>query len=210
MPFQQALGKTCACGEGEMPPITRLWLNTTVLLGSLMLLSERLAGTGFPMAFGRLTLVLSTFGCLLLIMRHWWNKTVGARVEPLSQILSAFETGRVSGETPVAESDEISKLADLVHRVCSELSLSREAGRDSGRRIAVTSTCQQLCGNLRLAADHVESIRVVLEVSQTHQQPIPRAAFQNLELVSKNLREIQRQLDTDAQSVDLERTLQLR
>jgi len=210
MPFQQAHGKSCAYREGEMPPIIRLWLTTTVLLGSLMLISERLAGTGFPMAISRLTLVLSTFWCLLLIMRRWWNKTVGARVEPLSQILSAFDTGRVSGETPVAGGDEISKLTALVHRACSELNLSRETGRDAGQGAGVTSTSRRLSGNLRLAADHVESIRALLEVSQTHRQPIPRAAFQNLELVSKNLREIQRQLDTDAQPVDLEGTLQLR
>jgi hypothetical protein len=33
----------------------------------------------------------------------------------------------------------------------------------------------------------------LLEVSQSHQQPIQRAAFQNLELVLKNLRAIERQ-----------------
>ncbi len=79
-------------------------------------------------------------------------------------------------------------------------SVSREASLDCDQETASTSSCRRLSGNLRLAADHVESIRTLLEVSQTHQQPIPRAAFQNLQLVSKHLREIQRQLDPGLQA----------
>jgi hypothetical protein len=61
---------------------------------------------------------------------------------------------------------------------------------------------------LRLAADHVESIKALLEVSQTHRQPIPRAAFQNLELVSKHLRDIQKQVDAGPQSAQRQSTFQ--
>jgi len=50
--------------------------------------------------------------------------------------------------------------------------------------------------DLGLAADHVESIRALLEVSEAHRYPIPRDAFQNLELVSKHLRGVQRRLES--------------
>jgi len=192
-----------------MPPIIRLWLTTILLLGSLMLIWEGLAGTGISVALGQSTLAIFAFGCLLLIMRRWWDKTVGARLEPVSQMLSGIETGKAPNEPAEAGSDEISKLADLVHRVCSELNVRREAGRNSGPTIAATSPCRHLSGNVRLAADHVESIRALLEISQTHQQPIPRAAFQNLELVSKHLREIERQLDAGPETTNLESALQV-
>jgi len=209
MPFQQPPGKTCAYKQGEMQSITRLWLTTTILLGSLMLISETLTATGISIALGRFALAVSAFGCLLLVMRRWWYKEVGARVESLTRILSAMETGKHPGEPPATGSDEISKLADLVHRVCSEPNVRCEAGRNSGHTVAAVSPCRRLSGDLRLAADHVESIRALLEVSQTHQQPIPRAAFQNLELVSKHLREIDRQLDADPEATLLKSALQV-
>jgi hypothetical protein len=54
----------------------------------------------------------------------------------------------------------------------------------------------EMSADLGLAADHVESIRTLLEVSEAHRHPIPRAAFQNLELVSKHLRGVQRSLES--------------
>lgn len=183
-----------------MSPIVTLWLATTFLLGSLQLISEWLTGTGISIQFGSFTLAVFAFGCLLLFMRRWWQKTVRSRVEPLSRALTGIKTGTHSAEPLPSGSDQISKLAGLVYRFCSELNPRREAMRDSGRRTGAISPCRQLSGNLALAADHVDSIRALLEISQTRQQPIPRAAFQNLKLVSKHLREIQRQLDTGPQA----------
>lgn len=48
---------------------------------------------------------------------------------------------------------------------------------------------------LSLASEHLHSIRLLLEISQSHQQPIPTAALRNLELVSKHLLEIRRRVD---------------
>jgi len=45
---------------------------------------------------------------------------------------------------------------------------------------------------LALAADHVHSIRVLLEVSRSHDQPIPLSVLRNLDLVGKHLRELER------------------
>lgn len=53
----------------------------------------------------------------------------------------------------------------------------------------------ELRGDVALAADHIESIRALLEVSRLHQQPIPAVALRNLDLVLKHLRKIQRKLD---------------
>lgn len=51
--------------------------------------------------------------------------------------------------------------------------------------------------DLSLAAEHVHSIRTLLEIARQHQQPIPSVALTNLELVSKHLAEIQRRFDGD-------------
>ena len=68
-------------------------------------------------------------------------------------------------------------------------------GLDSAADAAVEALRGRLSADVGLAADHVDSIRALLEVSQAHQQAIPRAAFQNLELVSKHLRSVQRELE---------------
>ncbi len=54
---------------------------------------------------------------------------------------------------------------------------------------------QTLRWDLSLAAEHVHSIRWLLEISRQHEQPIPRAALTNLELVSKHLGEMQRRIE---------------
>ena len=192
-----------------MPPIIRLWLTTTVLLGSLMIVSGGVTVSGISAVLGRAILTVCAFGFLLLIMRRWWHTTVGERVAPLLQTLSTIETAPPD-EPPATGSDEISKLADLVHRLCSEVNTSFDAGRGSDQKAAANSHFGRLRGDLELAADHVESIRALLEISQTHQQPIPRAVFQNLELVSKHLREIQQQLGADPEAAHLEGALQFR
>jgi hypothetical protein len=56
---------------------------------------------------------------------------------------------------------------------------------------------ERLSGQLKLAAEHADSIRTLIEICQAHEQPIPRAALQNLELVSKHLRQMERQLSAD-------------
>jgi hypothetical protein len=43
---------------------------------------------------------------------------------------------------------------------------------------------------LDLAIEHIQSIRVLLDVSSSHNQPVPRAVFVNLDLVLKHLRKL--------------------
>jgi hypothetical protein len=49
--------------------------------------------------------------------------------------------------------------------------------------------------DLSLAAEHVHSIRWLLEIARDHQQPIPTAALKNLEMVSKHLSEMRRRVE---------------
>jgi hypothetical protein len=48
--------------------------------------------------------------------------------------------------------------------------------------------------DLSLAAEHLESIRWLLEIAREHRQPVPAAALTNLQLVSKNLAELKREV----------------
>lgn len=48
--------------------------------------------------------------------------------------------------------------------------------------------------DLSLAAEHLRSIRCLLEIAREHRQPIPAAALTNLELVTRSLGEMQRQI----------------
>jgi hypothetical protein len=59
---------------------------------------------------------------------------------------------------------------------------------------------EQVLRELALAMEHLESIRVLLEISDSHQQPVPRAVPTNLRLVLKHLRSAGRQLDVETQS----------
>jgi hypothetical protein len=51
---------------------------------------------------------------------------------------------------------------------------------------------QDLVRELTLALDHIRSIRVLLEISQTHRQPVPPSVPRNLELVAKYLENAQK------------------
>jgi hypothetical protein len=181
-----------------MSPILQLWSTATLILAMMMFASAWMSGGGIPIAFGRFALAITGSACLLLVIRRWWHKGVIARLKPLVRALSA-------DEAPVRGNDEIARLEALVYQVCSGRKTDPEADRDLGLELAAG-----LSGNLRLAADHLESIKTLLEVSQSHQQPIPRAAFQNLELVSKNLRDIERQIGATSDGKRLESALQLR
>lgn len=103
-------------------------------------------------------------------MHRWRNKTAAKTLRPQPRAAIAVEKAVPPGEPP-------------------------EADLRSGHSLAADSLSRRLSADVGLAADHVESIRTLLEVSQAHQQAIPRAAFQNLELVSKHLRSLQRELD---------------
>jgi hypothetical protein len=69
------------------------------------------------------------------------------------------------------------------------------------RKGATAAAAQPPAGydNLRrevaLAAEHVASIRMLLEIAREHQQPIPPAALTNLDLVAKNLAETLRRMN---------------
>lgn len=54
---------------------------------------------------------------------------------------------------------------------------------------------QTLHRDLTLAAEHVHSIRWLLEIARQHQQPIPSAVLTNLDLVSKHLAVLQRRIE---------------
>jgi len=61
--------------------------------------------------------------------------------------------------------------------------------------------------DLSLAAEHVHSIRWLLEIARQHQQPIPTSALTNLELVSKHLGEMQRRLEVAGEETAAELTI---
>ena len=172
-----------------------------MVLALMMFISAWLTGGGVSDTFSRIGLAATASACLLLVVRRWWREAVVAGLKPLVRILSAHAIGNSGVEAATPGNDEISRLEYLVQRVCP----GQEANSE-----AAASIYRGLSGNLRLAADHLESIKTLLEVSQSHQQPIPRAAFQNLELVSKNLREIERQFPAGSQDRQLDRALQFR
>lgn len=173
-----------------------------MVLALMMFISAWLTGGGVSDTFSRIGLAATASACLLLVVRRWWREAVVLRLKPLVRILSAHAIGNNDVEAATPGNDEISRLESLVQRVCP--------GQQEANSEAAASICRGLSGNLRLAADHLESIKTLLEVSQSHQQPIPRAAFQNLELVSKNLREIERQFPAGSQDRQLDRALQFR
>jgi hypothetical protein len=62
-----------------------------------------------------------------------------------------------------------------------------------------------LLREVALAIEHIRSIRILLDISQAHQQPIPRAVPGNLDLVLKHLLKAQEQFSVEptVESVDV-------
>jgi hypothetical protein len=173
--------------------------------------SAWLSGGGIFVTCGSLALAAAASACLLLVIHRWWRITVVAGLKALMQTLSRDLVLVAHNEevgAGIRENEEISKLECLVYRMSS--GRQKEVYSSSGPELEAISRCGELSVNLRLAADHVESIKTLLEVSQSHQQPIPTAAFHNLELVSKNLRAIERQFAAGAEDTRPDGALQLR
>lgn len=178
----------------EMHPIIRLWLLTVLVVSLFFAASEWLAGSTASRLPLRLLLVLAVFASLLLLMRNWWRSAVSERLHPLALGLASLGNGAPDALSSMKH-DEISELAALVHRTCSSAAPSIPAADGIRQHDPEVFSSSRVASHLELAADHVESIRVLLEVCQTHQQPIPRAAFHNLHLVSKQLREVLREIE---------------
>lgn len=66
------------------------------------------------------------------------------------------------------------------------------------RRPAAAPDVDTLRRDLSLAVEHLTSIHCLLEIAREYQQPIPTAALKNLELVSKNLGDVLRQISAMA------------
>jgi hypothetical protein len=160
--------------QGEMKSIMKLWLRITMLFGAVLVVWEGLAGSEVSVALGRAGLVLFAFGALRLMVLRWRDEARGA-------VTSA-------GRPQADGNDGDSKPAVLIYRQKLEPKVSGGTSRGPGQRLS---------GQLKLAADHADSIRTLLEVCQAHERPIPRAALQNLGLVSKQLREMEKQLSAD-------------
>jgi hypothetical protein len=191
-----------------MLPMLQLWSTSTLILVMTMLISASLTGDGIPVAYSRFALAATASACLLLVMRRWWQRAIVRRLKPLVRPLSVKAMGRSDVGVPVRGNDEISRLENLVSQVCSGRNTHSEVCPDRRPEFAVAPISRGLSGNLRLAAEHLESIKTLLEVSQSHQQPIPRAALQNLELVAKSLRDIERKFGVSSQDARLDGTLQ--
>jgi hypothetical protein len=185
-----------------MSPILQPWSTATLIFAAMMLISAWLTDDGLPAAYSTVALVAIASACLLLVMHRWWHRVVVVRLKPLVRTFSVYNGFRA----PISQNDDISRLGARV----SSRRQNREDCPKLSLELAAASVCRELSGNMRLAADHLESIKTLLEVSQNHQQPIPRAAFQNLELVSRNLREIERQFAANEQDKQMDSVLQFR
>jgi hypothetical protein len=81
-------------------------------------------------------------------------------------------------------------------------SLRREyCGLNSDESIAVSPGCspakEDVLRELLLAIEHIQSIRILLEISHAHRQPVPLAVSANLNLVLKSLRKACTQLSRE-------------
>ena len=63
--------------------------------------------------------------------------------------------------------------------------------------VVSSAAAENLLGEVALALDHIRSIRILLEISQTHQQPVPPAVQHNLGLVAKHLESAQKQCTSE-------------
>jgi hypothetical protein len=74
------------------------------------------------------------------------------------------------------------------------------AERINGAEPGAVPNCGELLRStlrrdLSLAAEHVHSIRWLLEIARQHNQPVPAAALTNLDLVLKHLSEMQHRVE---------------
>lgn len=147
--------------------------------------------------FMRWAYALGVVPLLMLLFYSSWRSLVVSRIKLLLNHINVMKRGTWTSPIPVQRQDEIGELTAALNELGPQLSLSVHQYAGASKLSVLALIGSRLVRRAKLAADHVTSIRALLEVTQKNQQKIPEVVFTNLNLVAKDLHQLE--VDFDSQ-----------
>jgi HAMP domain-containing protein len=133
---------------------------------------------------------------LMLLFYRSWRNLVVARLKLLLNHINIMKRGTWTNPIPERRQDEIGELTAALNELGPQLTLSVHQYAGASKLSALALMGSRFVRRAKLAADHVTSIRALLDLAQKNKQPIPEVVFTNLNLVAKDLQQLEAEFDT--------------
>jgi signal transduction histidine kinase len=146
--------------------------------------------------FMRWAYALGVVPLLMFLFYRSWRSLVMARLKLLLTHINIMKRGTWTNAIPIRHKDEIGELTAAFNELGPQLSLSVQQYAGASKLSVLALLGSRFVRRTKLAADHVTSIRAMLEAARKNNQPIPEAVFTNLNLVAKDLHQLETDFDT--------------
>jgi HAMP domain-containing protein len=133
---------------------------------------------------------------LMLLFYSSWRSLVVARLKLLLNHINVMKRGTWTNPIPVRRQDEIGELTAALNELGPQLSFSIHQHAGASKLSVLALLGSRFVRRAKLAADHVTSIRALLETARKNDGKIPDAVFTNLNLVAKDLKQLEAEFDT--------------
>lgn len=132
---------------------------------------------------------------LVFFFYRFWRSLVVARLKLLLNHINIMKRGTWVNPIPVRRRDEIGELTAALNELGPQLSLSVHQYAGASKLSTLALIGHRFVRQARLATEHIISIRALLEVARKNEQKIPDVVFANLNLVAKDLKQLEVDFD---------------
>jgi|SRR6185312_5937005 len=133
---------------------------------------------------------------LTFLFYRSWRSLVVARLKLLLNHINIMKRGTWINPIPVRRRDEIGELTAALNELGPQLSMSVQQYAGASKLSVLALIGNRFVRRAKLAAEHVTSIRALLEVARKNEQKIPDVVFTNLNLVAKDLQQLEAEFDS--------------
>lgn len=131
----------------------------------------------------------------VILLNLLWYRMVLAPIQVLLWHINLMKRGTWTKPIPIRRNDEIGEIIQAYNDLGQELAFTVEQYSNASKLAALSLIGQRLIRKVKLAADHIASLTVLLTVAKEHDQPVPDAALRNLELAAKDLNSIEAEFE---------------
>jgi methyl-accepting chemotaxis protein len=146
------------------------------------------------LAYAGITIAVS-----VVILNSLWYSMLLQPLHLLVRHINIMKRGTWTCPIPLKRKDEFGDIIRAFNELGTTLTLVAHQYANASKLAALSLIGQRLVRRTKLAADHVSSIAVLLDVAREHGQRVPDSAIGNLELTAKDLRGLQAEFEAQFQ-----------
>jgi len=128
---------------------------------------------------------------LTVVLGFGWHRLIALPLRDVLNHMNLMGRGTWTKPVPVRRSDEIGELTAALNQLGQELTRAVQQFTNASTLAAVALIAQREGRRIALAREHILSVITLLGVAREYRQEVPEAALRNLELVAKDLTEMQ-------------------